>query len=286
MKLQCGDLTLDISQPVVMGILNATSDSFSDGGRYFREGRLDLDLALQRAEAMIKEGAKVIDVGGESTRPGAKLVSVEEERQRVVPVVAAIRKHFDVVVSVDTSSPEVMTAATEAGAGIINDIRALLRPGALQSAADSGLAVCLMHMQGEPATMQQNPQYQDVTKEVIDFLQQRVCACEEVGIAREKIILDPGFGFGKTLQHNLQLLRDLSLLEAQGFPVLAGLSRKSMIGHLLNREVDERLPGSVTLAVLAAQRGAKLIRVHDVAATVDALRILEAVDGSALSSVT
>lgn len=286
MKLQCGGLTLDISQPVVMGILNATSDSFSDGGRYFREGRLDLDLALQRAEAMIKEGAKVIDVGGESTRPGAKLVSVEEERQRVVPVVAAIRKHFDVVVSVDTSSPEVMTAATEAGAGIINDIRALLRPGALQAAADSGLAVCLMHMQGEPATMQQNPQYQDVTQEVIDFLQQRVCACEEVGIAREKIILDPGFGFGKTLQHNLQLLRDLSLLEAQGFPVLAGLSRKSMIGHLLNREVDERLPGSVTLAVLAAQRGAKLIRVHDVAATVDALRILEAVDGSALSSVT
>lgn len=286
MKLQCGDLTLDISQPVVMGILNATSDSFSDGGRYFREGRLDLDLALQRAEAMIKEGATVIDVGGESTRPGAKLVSVEEEQQRVVPVVAAIRKHFDVVVSVDTSSPEVMTAATEAGAGIINDIRALLRPGALQAAADSGLAVCLMHMQGEPATMQQNPQYQDVTQEVIDFLQQRVCACEEVGIAREKIILDPGFGFGKTLQHNLQLLRDLSLLEAQGFPVLAGLSRKSMIGHLLNREVDERLPGSVTLAVLAAQRGAKLIRVHDVAATVDALRILEAVDGSALSSVT
>lgn len=157
MKLQCGDLTLDISQPVVMGILNATSDSFSDGGRYFREGRLDLDLALQRAEAMIKEGATVIDVGGESTRPGAKLVSVEEEQQRVVPVVAAIRKHFDVVVSVDTSSPEVMTAATEAGAGIINDIRALLRPGALQAAADSGLAVCLMHMQGEPATMQQNP---------------------------------------------------------------------------------------------------------------------------------
>lgn len=279
MKLQCGDQALDISQPVIMGILNATSDSFSDGGSYFRQGQLDLKLALQRVESMIDEGAAVIDVGGESTRPGAQLVSVEDELRRVVPVVEAIRKHFDVVVSVDTSSPEVMTESAAVGAGIINDIRALLRPGAPQAAASSELAVCLMHMQGEPANMQNNPHYEKVTEEVISFLQERVRACEEAGVSRDRIIFDPGFGFGKTLEHNLQLLRDLPELEAQGFPVLAGLSRKSMIGHLLNREVGERLVGSVTLALLAAQRGAKLIRVHDVAATADALKILAAVEG-------
>lgn len=280
MKLHCGDQTLDVSQPVVMGILNATADSFSDGGQYFRHGDLDLDLALQRAEAMIREGATIIDVGGESTRPGAEPVSLEEERRRVIPLVAAIRERFDVVVSVDTSTPEIMREAAAAGAGIINDIRALQRPGALEAAADSGLAVCLMHMQGEPATMQSNPQYDDVTGEVISFLQQRVAACKKVGLSDDKIILDPGFGFGKTLEHNLTLLRDLPRFEELGFPILVGMSRKSMIGHLLGRDVGERLPGSITLAILAAQRGAQIIRVHDVAATVDALKIVTAVEGA------
>lgn len=280
MKLHCGDQTLDVSQPVVMGILNATADSFSDGGQYFRHGDLDLDLALQRAEAMIREGATIIDVGGESTRPGAEPISLEEERRRVIPLVAAIRERFDVVVSVDTSTPEIMREAAAAGAGIINDIRALQRPGALEAAADSGLAVCLMHMQGEPATMQNNPQYDDVTGEVISFLQQRVAACKKVGLSDDKIILDPGFGFGKTLEHNLTLLRDLPRFEELGFPILVGMSRKSMIGHLLGRDVGERLPGSITLAILAAQRGAQIIRVHDVAATVDALKIVTAVEGA------
>lgn len=280
MKLHCGDQTLDVSQPVVMGILNATADSFSDGGQYFRHGDLDLDLALQRAEAMIREGATIIDVGGESTRPGAEPISLEEERRRVIPLVAAIRERFDVVVSVDTSTPEIMREAAAAGAGIINDIRALQRPGALEAAADSGLAVCLMHMQGEPATMQNNPQYDDVTGEVISFLQQRIAACKKVGLSDDKIILDPGFGFGKTLEHNLTLLRDLPRFEELGFPILVGMSRKSMIGHLLGRDVGERLPGSITLAILAAQRGAQIIRVHDVAATVDALKIVTAVEGA------
>lgn len=280
MKLHCGDQTLDVSQPVVMGILNATADSFSDGGQYFRHGDLDLDLALQRAEAMIREGATIIDVGGESARPGAEPISLEEERRRVIPLVAAIRERFDVVVSVDTSTPEIMREAAAAGAGIINDIRALQRPGALEAAADSGLAVCLMHMQGEPATMQNNPQYDDVTGEVISFLQQRVAACKKVGLSDDKIILDPGFGFGKTLEHNLTLLRDLPRFEELGFPILVGMSRKSMIGHLLGRDVGERLPGSITLAILAAQRGAQIIRVHDVAATVDALKIVTAVEGA------
>lgn len=254
MRLQCGDQQLDVSQPLIMGILNATADSFSDGGQYFRQGQLDLDLALQRVEAMIEEGAAIIDVGGESTRPGAQAIDLDDERQRVIPLIAAIRRRFDVLVSVDTSTPEIMREAAEAGAGIINDIRALQRPGALQAAAESGLAVCLMHMQGEPATMQNNPRYEDVTEDVLSFLQRRVRACEDVGISDDKIILDPGFGFGKTLEHNLQLLRDLPRLEALGFPMLAGLSRKTMIGHLLKREVGQRLAGSVTLAILAAQR--------------------------------
>lgn len=279
MILSCGKQTLDLSRPAIMGILNATTDSFSDGGSYFRDDQLDLDLALRRVESMVAEGAAVIDVGGESTRPGAQAVSVDEEKRRVLPLVRAIRERFDVIVSVDTSSAEVMTEARAAGAGLINDVRALQREGALQAAAASGLPVCLMHMQGEPGTMQQDPRYSDVTGEVKAFLQQRIAACEQAGIAPQRIVLDPGFGFGKTLEHNLQLLRDLPELVALGYPVLAGLSRKSMIGKLLNRTVDERLPASVTLATFAAQRGAKLLRVHDVAATYDALHILAAVEG-------
>jgi dihydropteroate synthase len=275
--LTCGEQTLDLSRPAVMGILNATTDSFSDGGSYFRGDHLDVSCALRRVETMIAEGAAVIDIGGESTRPGAQAVSLDEEKRRVLPLVAAIRERFDVIVSVDTSSPELMTEAAAAGAGLINDVRALQRQGALQAAASTGLPVCLMHMQGEPGTMQQNPRYGNVILEVKAFLQQRIAACESAGIASDRLILDPGFGFGKTLQHNLQLLRELSALAALGYPVLVGLSRKSMIGKLLKRELHERLPASVTLAVLAAERGAKLIRVHDVAATSDALQILAAI---------
>ncbi|MCW8194691.1 dihydropteroate synthase [Proteobacteria bacterium 005FR1] len=264
-----------------MGILNATTDSFSDGGRLFRGNQLQLDLVLERVETMVREGAEIIDVGGESTRPGAVSVSVEEELSRVVPVVEAIRSRFDVIVSVDTSSAEVIRASALAGAGLINDVRALQREGALQAAAASGLPVCLMHMQGEPGTMQKNPQYRDVTAEVIEFLQERVDRCEAAGIPAERLVLDPGFGFGKTLEHNLQLLRELPKLVSLGFPVLVGLSRKSMIAKLLGRELHERLPASVVLATLAAQRGARLIRVHDVAATHDALQILSAIEDNA-----
>jgi dihydropteroate synthase len=279
--LTCGQRQLDLSRPVIMGILNATTDSFSDGGSYFRGDRIDPDLALRRVETMIREGAAVIDVGGESTRPGAMAVSVEEELSRVVPLVEAIRSRFEMVISVDTSSPEVIRAAAAAGAGIINDVRALRRDGALTAAAESGLPVCLMHMQGEPGTMQKNPQYQNVTAAVIDFLRQRISRCEEAGIPRERIILDPGFGFGKNVEHNLQLLRDLPELVSIGNPVLVGLSRKSMIAKLLGRELHERLPASITLATLAAQRGARLIRVHDVAATHDALQILSSIEDNA-----
>ncbi|MGQ9426493.1 dihydropteroate synthase [Gilvimarinus sp. F26214L] len=281
MNLTLGDQSLDLSRPVIMGILNATKDSFSDGGSYFRGQTLDLDLALRRVEAMIAEGADIIDVGGESTRPGAQAVSLAEERQRVVPLVAAIHERFEVAISVDTSTPEIIQEATEAGAGLINDIRALGREGALAAAAKSGAAVCLMHMQGEPQTMQVNPSYRDVTEEVRAFLVERAAACEAAGIGRDQIILDPGFGFGKTLDHNLQLLRDLSVFDGLGYPILVGFSRKSMIGKLLGREVHERVVASVTLATLAAQRGAKLIRVHDVAATRDALQILAAIEDNA-----
>ncbi|SDJ91279.1 Dihydropteroate synthase [Microbulbifer yueqingensis] len=261
-----------------MGVLNTTPDSFSDGGRYYREGRLDLDVALSRAERMLAEGAAILDIGGESTRPGAVPVGEQEELDRVVPLVEAISARLEVVISVDTSTPAVMTAAAAAGAGLINDVRALERPGALQAAAETGLPVCLMHMQGQPGTMQQAPRYTDVVAEVSDYLHRRVQACSEAGITREKIVVDPGFGFGKTDEHNLALLRALDRLAPATIPVLAGLSRKSMIGRLLGREVEERLPGSLALAMLAAQRGARILRVHDVAATADVLKLQQLVD--------
>ncbi len=273
----CGKHTLDLSSPIVMGVLNTTPDSFSDGGSYYQGGRLDLSLVLRRAEQMLGEGAAIIDVGGESTRPGASPVSEQEELDRVMPVVEAICVNLDVVVSVDTSTPVVMREAAASGAGLINDVRALERDGALEAAALTGLPVCLMHMQGQPGTMQSAPVYEQVVAEIASYLAGRIEACEAQGIGRGRLIVDPGFGFGKTDAHNLALLRDLSQLRSLDIPILVGLSRKSMIGRLLGREVSERLPGSLALAMLAAQRGAKILRVHDVAETADVLRLQQIV---------
>lgn len=261
-----------------MGVINTTPDSFSDGGTLYRGARLDLDQALSRARDMVVQGAAILDIGGESTRPGAAAVSVAEEMHRVMPLVERIAVELDVVISVDTSSPEIMSEAARAGAGMLNDVRALSRNGALQAAAASGLPVCLMHMQGEPGTMQAQPVYVDVVAQVGDFLAQRVACCEAQGIGRERLLLDPGFGFGKSVNHNLQLLRGLDVLAQQGLPLLVGLSRKSLIGKLLGRDVEERLPAGLALAVLAAERGARIIRTHDVAATADALAMLVALD--------
>lgn len=269
--LNCAGRILNLSQPLIMGVLNTTPDSFSDGGSLYRDEQLDLDLALARASEMVACGAAILDIGGESTRPGAAPVSVSEEMQRVLPLVQRLSAELDVVVSVDTSTPEIMTAAADAGAGLINDVRALSRPGALDAAAATQLPVCLMHMQGQPGTMQAAPQYDDVTAEVEQYLLQRVAACDGAGIGRDKLLLDPGFGFGKTVEHNLSLLRDLPRLVELGLPVLVGLSRKSLIGKLLNRQVDERLPASLALAVMAVERGAAIIRTHDVGATADAV---------------
>ncbi|MFZ0467960.1 MAG: dihydropteroate synthase [Thiogranum sp.] len=251
-----------------MGVLNLTPDSFSDGGDFF-----SADAAVERALAMQAEGAAIIDIGGESTRPGAEPVSAEDEIRRVVPVIEALQVRLTVPISIDTQKPEVMRAAVEAGAGFINDVNALRAPGALEAAAECQVPVCLMHMQGEPRTMQADPHYDDVVDEVSGFLQQRAAACEQAGIAREHILLDPGFGFGKTLQHNLQLLARLETIGALGFPLLVGLSRKSMIGKLLGLDVGERLAASIALAVLAVERGAALVRAHDVAPTWQALQM-------------
>ena len=271
-RLPCGDRELDLSRTHVMGILNITPDSFSDGGRYNQR-----DAALAHVEQMLAAGATLIDIGGESTRPGAALVSVQEEVDRVVPMVEAIKARFDTLVSIDTSTPEVISGSAAVGAGLINDIRALCRPGAMQAAVDSGLAVCLMHMQGEPQTMQQAPQYDSVLGQVNSFLEQRVQACLDAGIDRAKLVLDPGFGFGKSLQHNLELFAAMQHLRPLDLPILVGVSRKSMIGQALDRPVDQRLAGSLALAVLAVTKGARIIRVHDVAETADAVRMAEAV---------
>jgi dihydropteroate synthase len=280
MYLQCASQQLDLTQPKVMGILNATPDSFSDGGQHFESGQFVLDSAMRKVEAMINAGADIIDVGGESTRPGAQSVTLQQELDRVVPVVEAITQRFDVVVSVDTSSPEVITEAAGVGAGLINDVRALQKEGALQAAAKTGLPVCLMHMQGQPGSMQTNPQYEDVVGDVKAFLQNRIDTAVNAGIKRDQILIDPGYGFGKLLRHNLQLLHRQRELLALGCPILAGLSRKSMIDHLLERPVDERLPGSLALAMLAVQQGACIVRVHDVRETQDVLGILAAVEAA------
>jgi dihydropteroate synthase len=266
--LRCGAHTLDLSFPRVMGILNVTPDSFSDGGRY-----LDPGVAMERAAIMVEEGAAIIDVGGESTRPGAQPVPLEEERARVLPVIRRLARELPVPVSIDTVKPALMREAAEAGAGLINDVTALRTPGALAAAADSGLAVCLMHMQGEPRTMQNAPKYIDVVKEIKDFLEERVAMCEEAGIARARLLIDPGFGFGKHEGHNLALLAGLRRLSETGLPVLVGLSRKAMLGRLLGRPVEQRLAGSLALALAAVAAGARIVRVHDVAETFDALKI-------------
>lgn len=272
MILQANNKTLELSQPQVMGILNVTPDSFSDGGK-FRA----LEDALTQALRMIEAGVTIIDIGGESTRPGAPDVELEEELQRTIPVIKAIRAQSDVWISIDTSKAEVMRQAAEAGADIINDVRALQEPGALEVAAAAGLPICLMHMQGQPRTMQANPHYDDLLKEVGEFLQERVAVCEEVGIGREKLILDPGFGFGKTLEHNYHMLSHLEEFHQFGLPILAGMSRKSMIFKLLDKAPAECVAASVSCATIAAMKGAQIIRVHDFEQTLDAVKIVSMV---------
>ncbi|HJS91141.1 MAG TPA: dihydropteroate synthase [Steroidobacteraceae bacterium] len=273
--LHCRERVLGLERPVVMGVLNVTPDSFSDGGRFVR-----LDDAVTRGLQMAEEGAAIIDVGGESTRPGAQPVGVEEELRRVIPVIEGLRARTQAILSVDTSKPEIMRAAAAAGAAMINDVRALREPAALEAAAASGCAVCLMHMLGEPRTMQEAPRYAEVVAEVRQFLAARVEACLAAGLPLDRLVLDPGFGFGKTVQHNLELLRRLAELSVRGLPILAGLSRKSMVGALTGRPAGERVNGSVALAVVAALNGARILRVHDVAATVDALNVVAAIEAA------
>lgn len=274
-RLPCGNRVLDLTRPQVMGILNVTPDSFSDGGRFHLR-----DAALRHAEAMVAAGASLIDVGGESTRPGALPVSAEQELQRVAPIVEAIAAELDVIISVDTSTPAVMFEAARLGAGLLNDVRALRREGALAAAAATGLPVCLMHMQGEPGDMQQNPQYQDLLGEVHGFFVERLAVCAAAGIPAGRLVLDPGFGFAKNLQHNLSLFKHLEMLHEFGLPLLVGVSRKSMIGQTLGRDVDQRLAGGLALAALALAKGAKILRVHDVLETVDLVRMLAAVEAA------
>jgi dihydropteroate synthase len=268
MKLVLRDRTLDLAEPVVMGVLNVTPDSFSDGGCYD-----SVEAAVEHGERMADEGAAIIDVGGESTRPGASAVGVEEEIRRVVPVIERLAARVRAAISVDTSTPEVMRAAVAAGASIVNDVRSLGRPGALPAAAAEGVAVCLMHMQGEPATMQDQPRYTDVVEEVRAYLLSRAADCEAAGIPRERICIDPGIGFGKSPAHNLALLARIGALAEAGLPVLVGVSRKSLVGIITGRAPGERLAGSVAFAALAAANGASIVRAHDVAATLDAVKV-------------
>ncbi len=272
-----GVRTLDLSRPQVMGIVNVTPDSFSDGGSLYESRKLCVDQAVSRARQMVEDGAAFIDVGGESTRPGATPVSLQEEMDRVLPVIERINAEIDVVISVDTSAPELIAEVALLGAGLINDVRALGREGALEAAAATGLPVCVMHMQGSPATMQDAPDYDDVLDDVSYFLNQRVNACNNAGIGNDRIILDPGFGFGKTVEHNLRLLNNLGRLHSMGLPLLVGTSRKTMIDHVLGRAVDQRLAGGLATVALGVQQGAQIFRVHDVRETVDVVRMTEAV---------
>lgn len=278
--LYCGKFQLDLSRPLVMGIVNVTPDSFSDGGRH-----LQRDAALAHARQLIEEGADMLDIGGESTRPGAAAVGVQEELDRVLPVLEGLRGAA-VPLSVDTRKPEVMRAVLAAGADMINDVNALREPEALAAVASSNAAVCLMHMQGDPESMQFEPHYRDVLSEVMTFLRMRMAMVQAAGIARERIVLDPGFGFGKTLAHNVALLHGLGAFADLGVPVLAGLSRKSMLGALTGQPVERRLAASVAAALLAVERGARIVRVHDVRATVDALKVWQAVNQQAVYGAT
>lgn len=271
-------MSFALKNPAVMGILNITPDSFSDGGQFFNNHHLNLDLVLKQAAQMLQDGALLLDVGGESTRPGAQKISVQQELDRVIPVIEKIKKNMDVIISVDTSKAEVMSAAARAGAGLINDVCALQADNALSVAAASNLPVCLMHMQGDPQTMQQAPDYIDVVAEVKNFLAMRINACVAAGISREKIIVDPGFGFGKTLAHNLLLIKHLASFTDLGCPVLVGLSRKSMISKITgDSDIRHRLPGSLALAWACLEQGAKIVRAHDVKETVDMLKIYRAI---------
>jgi dihydropteroate synthase len=272
--LHCGKFQFDLAHPLVMGIVNVTPDSFSDGGSH-----ASASAAIAHARKLVDDGADILDIGGESTRPGAAPVSEQEELERVLPVIEGLRG-IAIPISVDTLKPEVMRAALAAGASMVNDVNALQAPGALDAVAWSDAAVCLMHKQGTPQNMQQQPQYQDVVGEVKAFLHERILRVEAAGIARSRIVVDPGFGFGKTLAHNLALLNGLEAFRALAVPLLAGLSRKSMLGAITGRDVNERLAASVTAAVLAVQRGAAIVRVHDVRETVDALKILNALNES------
>lgn len=270
-ELIAGTKCLALSSPIVMGILNVTPDSFSDGGQYS-----SYELACQHADDMVAQGAGMIDIGGESTRPGAAEVSLADELARVIPLVKYVAVHHDVWISVDTSKPEVMHQAVAAGAHLINDVRALMEPGALEAAAELQVPICLMHMQGDPQSMQFSPTYGDVIEDVSAFLTERIEACLRAGIPRELLILDPGFGFGKSVEHNYELLAKLDHFSKFDLPILIGLSRKSMIGNLLAKPTSERLAGSLAGALIAAQKGAHIIRVHDVAQTVDMLKVLQA----------
>lgn len=277
MEMNFAGRVLDMSRCHVMGILNVTPDSFSDGGRFNSP-----EAALARARQMVDDGATFIDVGGESTRPGAAPVSLQEELDRVCPVVEAISRELDTVISVDTSSPEVMTESAKLGAGLINDVRALQREGAPEAAADADIPVCIMHIQGEPDTMQDRPSYRNVRRDVSSFLTERMRVAEAAGVRPENIVLDPGFGFGKTLEHNLQLLASMEQLHILGHPLLIGISRKSMLGQITGREVNERLPASLAAATIAAMKGAGIVRVHDVRETVDAIRVVAAMKEAVL----
>lgn len=270
MQLVSGNKTLDLTRPQVMGILNVTPDSFSDGGRFQA-----IDSAVKQATLMVKQGASIIDIGGESTRPGAEAVSLDEELSRTISVIEKISQNLDVWISIDTSKAVVMREAVAAGANLINDVCALQQEGALVAAAQANVPVCLMHMQGAPRSMQVAPSYQDLVNDVTSFFQQRISACHDAGIVSNQIILDPGFGFGKTLDHNYQLLQRLSEFKALGFPLLTGLSRKSMFGDWLGRNVEQRLAASLAGALLCAQQGASIIRVHDVEQTSDVLKVLQ-----------
>ena len=271
MKLYANNKVLDLNVPQIMGILNFTPDSFSDSGQFYQ-----LDKALIQIEKMLQAGASIIDIGGESTRPNADEVTLEQELERVVPLVEAVRKRFDCWISVDTSKAQVMVESAKVGMDLINDIRALQEPQALETALKLGLPVCLMHMQGQPRTMQANPYYDDVVGEVLEFLQKRTALCLKAGMKPENIIWDVGFGFGKTVQHNYKLLQQLARFAAEGFPLLAGLSRKSMIGAVLDKTVEQRVMGSAAGALIAAMNGATILRVHDVEQTADALKIWQA----------
>lgn len=272
-----GNRVLDLATPRVMGILNITPDSFSDGGELMTGGKADLDKILARAEFMVSAGVDFLDVGGESTRPGALAVTDQEELDRVAPVVEALARRFDIVISVDTSSPEVMLQCVAVGAGLINDVRALSRPGAMAAAARSGLPVCIMHIQGEPETMQDAPRYVDVVSEVLEYLKGKVASCHEAGIGNDRIIVDPGFGFGKTLPHNLALLNNVDKFLALDLPLLVGLSRKKMLGFITGKSEKDRVAAGLAAAVIAVMKGARIVRTHDVAETIDALKVCDRV---------